>query len=62
MIERTLLFFNFGNIFILIFLNVSDIEVKEDSDINKLKNFNNVVYNHLAQSITSRIFSDIATS
>ncbi len=31
---------DFGNTFISIFLNVSDIKLKEDSDINKLKNFN----------------------
>ncbi len=40
MIERILLSFNLGNVFISISLNISNIEVEEDSDINKLKNFN----------------------
>jgi len=40
MTERILLSINFGNIFILIFLDISDIEVKENLDINELKNFN----------------------
>jgi len=40
MIKRILLPFDFGNIFILIPLNMSDIEIKEDLDIDKLNNFN----------------------
>jgi len=39
-IERILLSFDFGNVFISILLNISDIEVEEDSNINKLENFN----------------------
>ncbi len=39
-IEQILLSIDFGNIFILISLNASDIELKEDSNIDKLKNFN----------------------
>jgi len=35
-----LLSFDFGNVFISIPLDVSDIEAEEDSDINSLKNFN----------------------
>ncbi len=31
---------NFGNIFILISLDILDIEIEEDSDINKSENFN----------------------
>jgi len=31
--------FNFGNIFISIFLNVSDIKIEEDLDIDGSKNF-----------------------
>ena len=41
MIERMLFFFNFGNTFILIFLNIFDIELeKEDLDTDKSENFN----------------------
>jgi len=40
MIERILLPIDFENVFISIPLNVSDIELKEDSDTNKSKNFN----------------------
>ncbi len=40
MIKRTLLPFDFGNTFISILLNISNIEVEEDSDINKSENFN----------------------
>ncbi len=32
--------FDFGNVFISISLNTSDIEVEKDSDIDKLENFN----------------------
>ncbi len=35
-----LFFINFESVFILIFLNVSNIEVEKDSNIDKLKNFN----------------------
>ncbi len=38
--ERILSPINFENAFILVPLNVSDIELKEDSDINKLEEFN----------------------
>ena len=31
---------NFGNVFISIPLDISDIEAEEDSDINELKDFN----------------------
>ncbi len=40
MIKQILLFINFGNIFVSIPLNISDIEIEEDSDINELENFN----------------------
>ncbi len=40
MIERISLSLDFGNVFVSIFLNISDIETKEDSDTNSLKNFN----------------------
>ncbi len=40
MIERISFPFNFKDIFILISLNVLDIEVEKDSDIDELKNFN----------------------
>ena len=32
--------FNFGDIFVLIPLNISDIEAEEDSDTNESENFN----------------------
>ena len=35
--ERILLSFDFGNIFISILLDVSDIEAEEDSDIDESK-------------------------
>ncbi len=35
-----LLFFDFKNIFILISLDISDIEVKKDSNIDESENFN----------------------
>jgi len=40
MIERMPLSIDFGNTFILILLNISNIELKKDSNIDKLKNFN----------------------
>ncbi len=41
MTERILLSINFENTFILISLNISDIEPEEeDSDIDELENFN----------------------
>ncbi len=40
MIERTLFLFNLKNAFILIFLNILNIELKEDLDINESENFN----------------------
>ncbi len=40
MAKRISFLINFGDIFISIFLNISDIEAEEDSDINELKNFN----------------------
>ncbi len=40
MIKRILLSFDFGNVFISIPLDISDIEIEEDSDINELENFN----------------------
>ncbi len=43
-----LLSFDFGNIFVLIFLNISDIEAEDDSDIDKSKNFNVSVWIYLA--------------
>ncbi len=39
-IERMSLSFDFKNVFISIFLNISDIETKGDSDIDESKNFN----------------------
>ncbi len=39
---------NFENMFILIFLNILNIEVEEDSDINELENFNIGIQIHLA--------------
>ncbi len=43
-----LLFINFGKIFILKFLNVLDIELKEDLDTDKPENFNVNVQTYLA--------------
>ncbi len=40
MIERTPLSFDFGNAFISISLNISNIEAKEDSNTNDSENFN----------------------
>jgi len=40
MIEQMLLPLDLENAFISILLNVSDIKAEEDSDIDKLKNFN----------------------
>jgi len=40
MIKQMLFLFNFEDIFVLIFLNISNIEVEEDLDIDELKNFN----------------------
>ena len=40
MIERISLSFDFENVFISISLDISDIEVKKDSNINELENFN----------------------
>ncbi len=39
---------DFGNIFILIPLDISDIKVKEKSDINESKNFNADIQTYLA--------------
>ena len=38
--EWILPFIDFGNVFILISLNISDIELKEDSDTNELEKLN----------------------
>ncbi len=40
MVERISLFFNFKNIFILIPLDISDIEVEKNIDTNESENFN----------------------
>ncbi len=40
MIERILSFIDFGNVFISISLNISDIELEEDSDINESEELN----------------------
>ncbi len=40
MTKRLSLFFNFKNILISIFLNISNIEAEEELDMDKLKNFN----------------------
>ncbi len=40
MIERILFSIDFENAFILISLNILNIEVEENSDIDELKNFN----------------------
>ncbi len=40
MIERILLFIDFKNAFILISLNISDIELEKDLNIDESKNFN----------------------
>ncbi len=40
MIEQMSLPLDFGNVFISISLNISDIEIEEDLDIDKLENFN----------------------
>ncbi len=47
MIERMPLSIDFGNTFILILLNISNIELKKDSNIDKLKNFNTNLQIHL---------------
>ncbi len=47
MIEQMLFFIDFKNVFILIFLNVLDIELKEDSDTDELKEFNINVQTYL---------------
>ncbi len=43
-----LFLFNFEDIFVLIFLNISNIEVEEDLDIDELKNFNVSIQIYLA--------------
>ncbi len=48
MIEQMLLPLDLENAFISILLNVSDIKAEEDSDIDKLKNFNVDVQIYLA--------------
>ncbi len=40
MIKQISLSFDFGNIFISIPLDISDIEAEKDSDIDESKNFN----------------------
>jgi len=40
MIKRTILFIDFGNVFILILLNTLDIKLEKDSDIDESENFN----------------------
>ncbi len=40
MVEQISLSIDFGNVFILIFLNILDIELKKDLDTNESKNFN----------------------
>ena len=40
MIKRMLFLFNFRNIFVIISLNVSDIELKENLNTDESKNFN----------------------
>ena len=40
MIERISFFIDFKNIFILNSLNISDIELEEDSNIDESENFN----------------------
>ncbi len=40
--------FDFGSIFILILLDISDIEAEEDSDINRSENFNADIQIYLA--------------
>ncbi len=40
MTKQILLSFDFGNVFISIPLNTSDIEAEKDLDINESKNFN----------------------
>ncbi len=40
MIKQILLSIDFGNIFILILLNILNIELEEDSNIDELENFN----------------------
>ncbi len=41
-------FINFGNVFITISLDISDIEVEEDSDTDESENFNVDIWTHLA--------------
>ncbi len=48
MIERILLSFDFGNIFISIPLNASNIEAEKDLDIDESKNFNISIWIYLA--------------
>ena len=48
MIERILLFINFGNIFISIFLDILDIEAEEDLDTDESENFNVDIQIYLA--------------
>ncbi len=43
-----LLFINFENAFVLISLNISNIELEEDSDINESENFNVSIKIYLA--------------
>ena len=40
MAKRISLFLDFGNVFISIFLNISNIEVEKNSNINESENFN----------------------
>ncbi len=39
---------DFGNVFISVFLNISNIELKEDSDTDKLEEFNMDIWIYLA--------------
>ena len=48
MTKRISLSFNFGNVFISISLDISDIEAEEDSNINELENFNISIQIHLS--------------
>ncbi len=54
-----LLSLDFGNIFISILLDISDIKAKENSDIDESKNFNASIWIHLASKRKQKEFTVI---
>ncbi len=59
MVERTLLSIDFGNVFILIPLNISDIELKKDLNTDESENFNTSVWIYLVSEREYKEFTVI---